>query len=560
VDFDGYFNLFYIKKRKVYTQISKLYLEVCAPGYETLHLLHDGEEIDRISLASAADATRQTVCVELPYERYEDGCFWFAVSGAKTEASDAGGGTSSIGASGAEDGTCGSGTDAEAVCTEPISVSGMFFGEIPDDKVNPVNLGIDICTFRREPYVERNLRQMCTRIMEQKELQVSDHVQIFIIDNGQTLADCEPVQTLVRSHESQVHVIANRNAGGSGGFTRGMMELLSRKDSDGFTHVLLMDDDAVVEPDTLVRIYGFLSTVREEWKDITVGGALLREEQPHILFCAGEWWENGYTVPNPDTNLDLRTRDHATCPYLTETGHEHDRYSGWWCCCYSLNTVRENNLPLPLFIHHDDIEYGIRNREAGIVFLNGVNIWHRDVELSMPGTNMYYDVRNTLIEMALQKVGRGAAVKWLLKHYAGELLRHRYTSVAFINRGIQDYLKGPGWLHAQQPEKLHAELMRQAPKARPIEDASLKRYDIRTPYAQILREKKYYLQAPGSEKAQLYERSEVKTLTAILQIMKYIAQIAWNYPRMGDVYRQNRAKITTFEAWDEYLKNGREEK
>lgn len=56
-----------------------------------------------------------------------------------------------------------------------------------------------------------------------------------------------------------------------------------------------MDDDAVVEPDLLVRIYGFLSTVKEIWKDITIGGALLREDYPYLLLCAGEWWkkENG---------------------------------------------------------------------------------------------------------------------------------------------------------------------------------------------------------------------------------------------------------------------------
>ena len=67
-----------------------------------------------------------------------------------------------------------------------------------------------------------------------------------------------------------------------------------------------MDDDAIVEPDLLVRIYGFLSTIKQTWKDITIGGALLREDYPYLLLCAGEWWKKGKTV-NTEANLDLRT-------------------------------------------------------------------------------------------------------------------------------------------------------------------------------------------------------------------------------------------------------------
>ncbi|MDQ9768331.1 hypothetical protein RFZ33_14760, partial [Acinetobacter baumannii] len=60
-----------------------------------------------------------------------------------------------------------------------------------------------------------------------------------------------------------------------------------------------------------------------------------------------------------------------------------------------------DNLPIPLFLHHDDIEYGIRNRDQGIVFLNGIGVWHKGFEQTFPGVNVYYDVRNTLITVAL---------------------------------------------------------------------------------------------------------------------------------------------------------------
>ncbi len=64
---------------------------------------------------------------------------------------------------------------------------------------------------------------------------------------------------------------------------------MNRKEKEGYSHVLLMDDDAIIQPDLLVRLYGFLTVLKEEWKDMTVGGTLLRQENQRYSFSAGEW-------------------------------------------------------------------------------------------------------------------------------------------------------------------------------------------------------------------------------------------------------------------------------
>ena len=50
----------------------------------------------------------------------------------------------------------------------------------------------------------------------------------------------------------------------------------------------------------------------------------------------------------------------------------------------SLDVVTRDNLPIPLFLHHDDIEYGIRNQAHGIAFLNGIGVWHKGFEQTFP--------------------------------------------------------------------------------------------------------------------------------------------------------------------------------
>ena len=133
-------------------------------------------------------------------------------------------------------------------------------------------------------------------------------------------------------------------------------------------------------------------------------GTLLRQENQRYSFSAGEWWEKGKTTPNQYYNFDLTYYESGVDHFVLEAANEHKLYSGWWCCCYSLNVVREDNLPFQFFVHHDDIEYGIRNRDVGITFLNGICVWHRDVRGAMPGIMSYYDMRNFLIEWYYRRI------------------------------------------------------------------------------------------------------------------------------------------------------------
>lgn len=440
IDFNGYFNLFYIEKRKKYTNLDKLFLEVCLYGFEELIVVHNGVDLQKVCLQSQI---RKSYKLEFPFNSFEEGVFWFAL--------------------------------IENEQKHEKHIEGLFVAEVMPEHIKKVNIGIDICTFKRESYVARNLNQLKVKILDNKILDVSNHVNIYIIDNGKTLDFCEPVQAIVRTCNDCVSILPNKNAGGAGGFTRGMLEILEAKQEKQFTHVLVMDDDATIEPDALVRIYGFLATVKSEWKNITIGGAMLREDYPYMLFCAGEWWERGAII-NPEMHLDLRAWEVASSSYLTETGHEHERYSGWWCCCYSLDVIREDNLPVPLFIHHDDIEFGLRNKAAGVVFLNGVGVWHRGAELAFPGANIYYDTRNNLIEMALHQPSKysKSAKKIMFRTITSATFRLKYKDAFLAYRGLIDFLKGPQWLWEQQPDVLNSEVRAMAYQMQPIEQLSSK--------------------------------------------------------------------------------------
>lgn len=93
--------------------------------------------------------------------------------------------------------------------------------------------------------------------------------------------------------------------------------------------------------------------------------------------------------------MDLRKRD----ALLRNTESQNWDYGGWWCCCIPVSAIREKGLPLPVFIHRDDIEYGIRMGK--LMTLNGIGVWHEAVTKKLPQIGEYYDIRNMAILNAI---------------------------------------------------------------------------------------------------------------------------------------------------------------
>ena len=458
---DGFFNLFYIEKHKHYTTLKELRLSLKLKGWSYIILMHNQDEIMQMQLEP--DLLKDYI-IKLPYEDYDEGVFWFSLSGTLTKDRFFDG------------------------CYDGLSESAPL----------PVDIAVDICTYRREQYVLRNMRSLCNGIYDNSLSDVREHLEVILIDNGQTLQENADLAELLE-HETHIHIYPNKNTGGAGGFTRGMIEAIRHNETVSvvesvadeadaehdiskvsgsntsmtstvsntkssicdrkFTHILLMDDDAVFDPDLFVRLYGFLTMLKKEYKDITVGGALMREELPSYQFSSGEQYLHSNAF-NPYPMKDMRLYENCISQYMCSTHQMPNSYSGWWCCCFSMNVVSKDNLPLPIFIHCDDVEYGLRNQAHGLVFLNGICVWHKGLEYAYPGTNLYYDIRNKFILNALHNPGfsKLRALYITIKAMTATFIMHRYAETEFAYRGLVDFCRGSSWLMKTDPAALNNEL------------------------------------------------------------------------------------------------------
>lgn len=303
-----------------------------------------------------------------------------------------------------------------------------------DAEPRDVRIAAAICTYRREGYVRKNVAALKRDILENPDSPLGGRLSLFVSDNAGTLGDLPGAQVFV-----------NRNAGGAGGFARGLMEI---ERAGGFTHVVLMDDDVTLLPESFERLYALLSTLKPEYENAQVAGAMLRLDKPWVQHEAGAKWL-GLMSESLAANLDLSSFEGIAL----DMAERQADYAAWWFACFPMAEVARAGLPLPLFVRMDDVEYGLRLHEK-VLTLPGIAVWHEPFERKHSSKTEYYHARNALIVNALRRPEIDG-VKLIRRLFLSTLMRFRYAHARMLLRGIADYLRGPDFLMNADPAALN---------------------------------------------------------------------------------------------------------
>lgn len=342
-------------------------------------------------------------------------------------------------------------------------VCGGTYETAQETAENPVELAIGICTYRREKYVTETITTLKQSFIDNPQSLLQKHLYIYVADNGQTLPQDE-------LSGERIHVMKNKNAGGAGGFGRCMLEAVKQD----HTHILLMDDDIILEPESIYRTYTFLTMLRSEFCDAMIGGGLLRLDVPYIQHANGEMW-NGGALGFTKQGYDLREGENVV-------RNEEDlpvEYNGWWYCCIPLKD-EFRGFPLPIFIHRDDIEYGLRFR-GKILTMNGIGVWHSAFENRRTSPMEYYDMRNALITCAIHNPEHSwfHMMKWMWRHMLSQMFRFRTKDQLLTLRAIEDFCRGVDFLKKTDPCDLHKDLFKMGYTLEDVSD-ELKKQGIET--------------------------------------------------------------------------------
>ena len=331
-----------------------------------------------------------------------------------------------------------------------------YFTKVDESLIRPVELAIAMTTFKNERYVIPNIDLIRREVLECDE-PVADHLTLHVIDNGRSL-DAEQLSS------GRVCIHPNPNVGGAGGFTRGMIEAMEQ--DERATHVLLMDDDVQVSPESIKRTFNVLALVREEYVDAFVSGAMMSfERQDEFYEDLG--FVNEDAKPGPVKSKSTPEEGEVD-PFVisdiedvvriesVETRKNH-MYAGWWYCCIPVASIERNGLPLPLFIRCDDMEYG--NRCANrFITMNGICVWHVMFGSKYrQAIERYQAMRNSLIAQAT--TGVFESINFMRRWHAlvyQDFKNFNYVGVELSLAAVEDFLKGPDFLKNVNAARLNA--------------------------------------------------------------------------------------------------------
>lgn len=439
-DFTTFFNAFPIKKWLKYTSISvfRIHLEVKGAACSLMQTRADSfsrysEPIEGTRVEMLASDEWKTIDAELAYGK-RDSLISFVL-------------------------------ESEG-CIELRNC--YYYAEVEASAIRPVELALCTTTYKKEDYILRNIELMKNEIIKSDNA-IADHFYAHVVDNGCTL-DAEALS------DERISIHPNNNVGGAGGFARGMIESLEQIPKA--THVLLMDDDVVISPESIIRTYNLLSLAREEYVDAFLGGSMMSIDEPSDLYESMGFMrfdgvcDRMHPTMHMDVLHDVAAIDEFDIPsYLPGCSDQNQNYFAWWYCVIPVTQIERNGLPMPFFVRYDDVEYSRRCKPK---FMNmiGICVWHSPFFMRYSGASeRYQTTRNAFIAQYASDFAPLSDFESMVnKAFFLEITRFNYDHAALVVRGLEDFLKGPEYIMEPVAQQAFMDANKAAEKMKAISE------------------------------------------------------------------------------------------
>lgn len=286
-----------------------------------------------------------------------------------------------------------------------------------------VSLAAVICTFNREKIISKNLSKLSEN---------NPFDEIFVINQGDLSDDFR------YKFGNYINIIDQENFGGSGGFTRGVIECVYKNYDLNISHIIFMDDDININYDLINRIKSVIYYAEEK---ICIGASMLELENPYHLFSCGDLIDESSPSIHNIGGVDISKddgRDFASKIHYPD-------FSGWWCFAFPVAAVHAEGLPLPLFIRGDDVEFGVRLKNAGYPTLSwpGAAVWHMAFAGKRQAWHIFYDRRNSLFLCeAHRAISKGRLLKLGWASFATHLLKYDYARAYMVPAAFAAFNSG----------------------------------------------------------------------------------------------------------------------
>jgi GT2 family glycosyltransferase len=225
----------------------------------------------------------------------------------------------------------------------------------------------------------------CINSLKESSIRLS---KIFVFDQASEDGSGKKLQGMYEN-DSQVEILINeKNYGFAGGMNIGIQKALDM----GADYVFILNNDTIVDKYCINHLYDVLNS---ESKAAVAGPAIMYYSNPEKLWQAGGYFNKikmGVKVPDKGKLLSEINPKISSIEFLTG-------------CALLIpkNTFQTIGLFDPsLFFYGDDVDYGLRIKEAGLnlYFVPNAKVWHKIEDITVDRTTpyvLYHLARSTVI-------------------------------------------------------------------------------------------------------------------------------------------------------------------
>ena len=264
------------------------------------------------------------------------------------------------------------------------------------------------------------------------------HFDITLVQNGSSEELC---RYFSEKYPDIYHVILKENRGFTGGFNKGITEIMKRESESEY--ILFVSNDVVVEPDIIEKMLS--SSIEEKYGIICP--VVLYYKNREKLWCAGG-----------NYNRFLGKNKMRGTNSLYTSIYEKDTKVDWASFCIVMiktEVFRQiGYLDEEFFLSNEDLDFCLRAQKQGILtyYCGSAKAYHK-VAVDLGGIHnplyMYYQVRNTLLchKKNLKKYNfLFSMVNYLLISITRRILRltfgGEFYKTKYIFMGVYDFFLG----------------------------------------------------------------------------------------------------------------------
>lgn len=287
------------------------------------------------------------------------------------------------------------------------------------EPINDVSMGIVITHFNRKKYVIPAIKRIEEQLLNDEDIR--SKIRLVVVDNSNNLS-IEEV--------GPAKLIPNKNLGGSGGFTRGLLDLKKQ----GFSHCLFMDDDGSCEIECIRRTFVILTYSTAD--NLAISGVLLPENSSYLIHEKGGYFDL-YGGRSNKHGVSAKSFEELLS---TDDGFECINYGAWCFFAFPIKDVRK--LPFPFFVRGDDILFSLQNNFK-IISPCGVSVYIDEFEPKEGPLVKYLGARSVFfISTVISENCLLAQLKLFSKWYLASLFSYQYDSAKAIDLALRDLLSG----------------------------------------------------------------------------------------------------------------------